>query len=231
MPKKPKPHELRKHAFRVRTGLERSGAPRKMLPERHLFVTEGTKTEPNYLQGIIDLICKRYGNSAVKQFQVIGEGDNTLNLLQKAENYQQNEADEFQHVWILFDQDDFPADSFDNTENRCHALNERLRAQGRDTVFHAIWSNQCFELWLLLHYEYLQTDITRKQYRANLSKHIGRHYQKNDDALFDQLLPYMDAAIKRAKKLMENYSSDMPPSQQAPATKVYELVEYLRRYM
>lgn len=231
MPKKPKPHELRKRDVRVRLGREPQRKARLLRPERHLFVTEGTKTEPYYLTGLVDLICERHGEEMRQQFEIIGEGDNTLNLLQKAERYQQNGADEYQHVWILYDQDDFPPDSFDNTVKRCDAINKRFQREGRTTRFHAIWSNQCIELWFVLHFDYLQSNVNRKQYREILSRHIGQHYEKTDKKIFKVLYPHLDRGMKHAIKLMDNYPQGAPPSQRAPATNVYRLIAHLREYM
>lgn len=215
----------------MRCGAERISIPRMVLPERHLFVTEGTKTEPNYLKGMVDIICRNCGDAAKRQFKIIGEGDNTLYLLRRAEAYLQNEGDEYQHIWIIYDKDDFPADDFDNTVNRCQALNKRFQAEGREIQYHAVWSNQCIELWFLLHFSYLDTDIDRDQYRGKLSDQMGRHYEKNDEEIFDALLPRADRAIQHAKKLMEKYDEGEPPSQKAPGTNFYEMVEYLREYL
>ncbi len=230
MPKKPKPHELRERANRVAWKLERTDRPRQILPPRHLFVTEGTKTEPNYLEGLIELIAQRLCPDAKKQFDIKGEGTNTLGLLSAAEGYLQNDSDDYRHVWILYDKDDFPADSFDNTVSRCAALTARNKARSKETEFHAIWSNQCMELWFLLHFIPLDADIPREQYREKLSDHLGKHYEKNDSALFSTLLPHLDSAIKNAKELRGRYQganySDM-----APCTVVYELVEELMAYI
>lgn len=231
MPRNPKRHELQQRDFRVKHGIEPEKKPRIILPERHLFVTEGTKTEPNYLRGLVNLICEHFGPLAKRQFDINGEGDNTLTLLQKAESYQHNGADDYQHIWIIYDKDDFPPDAFDNTMKRCDAINKRFQSEGRDTRFHAIWSNQCVELWFVLHFGYLQSDIDRSQYRDTLSRHIGRHYEKNDNEIFKILHPNLDRAIRNAKRLMSNYPVELPPSQKAPATNMYELVEYLREYI
>jgi len=231
MAKKPKRHELQSRAFRTSHGLEADKRTRLILPERHLFVTEGTKTEPYYLQGWIDLICQRYGSAAKRQFEIHGEGTNTLDLLQRAEERQYNRSGDFQHVWILYDKDDFPADSFDNTEGRCEALNRRFQEEGRDTRFHALWSNSCIELWFVLHFSYLVSDIDRGQYQEILSQCLGRHYEKNDPELFADLYPHLDEAIRNAKRLMERYPDNIPPSQKAPATKLYELAEHLSGYI
>lgn len=193
MPRNPKRHELQQRDFRVKHGIEPEKKPRIILPERHLFVTEGTKTEPNYLCGLVYLICERFGPLAKRQFDIIGEGDNTM--------------------------------------KRCDAINKRFQSEGRDTMFHAIWSNQCVELWFVLHFNYLQSDIDRSQYRDTLSRHIGRHYEKNDDEIFKILHPKLNQAIRNAKRLMSNYSVELPPFQKAPATNMYELVEYLREYI
>lgn len=228
MAKRPKPHEMRDRSFRVKCGAERSSAPRTVLPERHLFVTEGTKTEPNYLNGMVDAICRNYGEAARRQFKIIGGGDNTLNLLKKAEKHQRNEGDGYQHVWIIYDQDDFPACNFDNTWDRCEALNEQFEGGIR---YHAIWSNECVELWFLLHFDYLDTAIGRDQYRDILSERLGRRYDKTDETLFDALLPRMRCAVKNAKLLMSRYPEGTPPSQCVPGTNFYELVEYLEAYL
>lgn len=231
MAKKLKPHELRNRDTRVAYNLERIERPRKILPGKHLFVTEGTKTEPNYLEGLINLISDRYGEDVKKQIIIYGEGDNTLNLVMKAEAYQHNAADDFQHVWLIYDKDDFPADSFDNTISRCNALNKRFSSEGRDITFHALWSNECFELWLLLHFCYMDSNISREEYRQKLSEYLGRHYDKADRSIFEELRPRLNDAIRNARKLIESYDADAPVSQKAPCTTFYELLEALRSYI
>lgn len=231
MPKKPKPHELRNPKYRRDHGIERSIKSRPILPERHLFVSEGTKTEPQYIKGLINYICQQLGEQARGQFEIIGDGSCTLTLLKKAEAHQKNDSDGFQHVWVIYDKDDFPPDAFDNTENRCKALNKRYEEQGTELKFHAIWSNQCVELWFLLHYIYLDTDIPRDDYYDKLSKHFGYEYEKNDDRTFQTLLPHLKTAMKHAKKLMNTYPDDYPPSSKEPCTNFFELIEEFRAYL
>lgn len=234
MAKKPKPHEMRERDFRLKCGAERASVPRMVLPERHLFVTEGAETEPNYLNGLVNAICRRYGKdegAAKRQFKIIPGGDNTLYLLQKAEAYQQNEGDGYQHVWIIYDKDDFPDCDFDNTVKRCEALNKRFKAEKRNIQYHPIWSNECVELWFLLHFDYLDTAVDRGQYCGILTEKLGRHYDKTDEALFEALYPRMRCAVRNAKRLMGKYSKGTPPSQCIPGTNFYELVEHLGAYL
>lgn len=232
MPRKPKPHELRSRENRVRMNIEQAKyVPLPILPERHLFVTEGVKTEPLYLEGLINFIAQYRGSGVRNQLVVYGGGDNTLSLLRRAEAYQQSDADDFQHIWLIYDKDDFPSDDFDNTFYRCLALNECFCTRGWEREFHPIWSNECFEVWFLLHFMFLDANVHRTQYSGMLRNCLGKPYSKTDPSVFDSLYSLTDTAIRNAKKLMAAYSSEMPPSQRSPATNFYELAEKLISYM
>ena len=134
------------------------------------------------------------------QLKVEGIGDNTVNLLMKARQYVQNNGIVFKHVWIVYDTDDFPAENIDMVAQLC----EEYNAQG-ETIYHAVWSNQCVELWYLLHFMYMDTDIDRSRYWPKLSdwlKNIGAgSYEKNRPDMYEVLRPYMDIAIANAKRL------------------------------
>ena len=199
------------------------------LPERHMFVTEGTKTEPSYINGLIAELAEKLGNEVKNQITIYPEGTNTLFLLEKAERYLQNEADAYQHVWIMFDLDDFPRDRFDNVQFRCQALNDRNRENGHGPMYHAIWSNQCFELWVLLHFVALDSAIERSDYYDKISNHLKAQglcekYEKEDENIFSYLRPKLKKAIKNAQRLEEKFK-DEPPSKSDPCTKVHHLFD------
>ena len=149
---------------------------RMIQPEYHLIASEGTETEPQYFGAIRRIINSKYRDRI--QLKVEGIGDNTVNLLMKARQYVQNNGIVFKHVWIVYDTDDFPAENIDMVAQLC----EEYNAQG-ETIYHAVWSNQCVELWYLLHFMYMDTDIDRSRYWPKLSdwlKNIGAgSYEKN----------------------------------------------------
>ena len=60
----------------------RRDKPRKIQPEYHLIVTEGTNTEPAYFSAVRDTVNRRYRGKV--QLDIFGEGDNTLSLLERA---------------------------------------------------------------------------------------------------------------------------------------------------
>ena len=129
---------------------------KKLQPEYHLIVTEGTDTEPAYFGAIRDRINARYQGRI--QLEIYGEGDNTLNLLNKARNLAFANPNGYRHVWVVYDTDDFPSGHIDQTAQLCETWSTE------DTTYHAIWSNQCIELWFLLHFSYMHSDLHRSEY-------------------------------------------------------------------
>jgi len=124
--------------------------------------------------------------------------------------------------FLMYDKDGFPSDKYDNTQYS--AENRKSKRQYR-----VAWSNESFELWFVLHLQDLKQNIGREEYMRILHDFCG--YKKNDEALYEFFKPMMEVAINRAKKQYEAYPADVPPSSRCPATRVFELVEYLKRYL
>ena len=200
---------------------------KKLQPEYHLIVTEGTDTEPAYFGAIKEIINSRYQGKI--QLSVFGEGDNTLNLLNKARKRAEMNPNGYKHVWVVYDTDDFPPEHIDQTAQLC----EELSASG-DTIYHAIWSNQCIELWFLLHFSYMHSDLHRTEYWPKLTnclRLLGEgDYIKNRSDMYRILYPMMDFAIANAKRLEVN-NQGRTPSKSAPGTMVYQLIELLKPYL
>lgn len=156
-----------------------------------------------------------------------------------ARKYVKEDHNPIKHVWLVYDKDDFPKDDFDNTKKCCDAIskvdvNNKLEDGDSNVKYHAIWSNQCIELWFLLHFAYYHVDNTREQYEAKLTSYLSKmnygKYQKNRGDIFNILFPYMDTAIKNAKKLAALFK-DETPSRSAPCTMVFEFVEKIKPYL
>ena len=198
----------------------------KIKPEYHLIVTEGEKTEPAYFEAIRDEINGQYREKI--QLHVHGEGDNTVSLFERAKQIAVASPNGYRHVWVVYDTDDFPADHIDRVIQLCK------ENSNDDIEYHAIWSNQCVELWYLLHFSFMQSDIHRSAYWPKLSEWltgIGEgEYKKNRKDMYLVLKPFMDYAIANARRL-DSCNAGKLPSKAAPGTKVYELVEKLRPYL
>lgn len=198
-----------------------------LAPEYHLIVTEGTQTEPLYFGEIKNIINGKFRDRIV--LEIAGIGDNTENLFLKAKNLaQHSSAAIFRHVWLVFDKDDFPDEHFDRTVTLCES------SCTSETTWHATWSNQCIELWFLLHFSYLHADLHRSEYWDKLTEHLKNlsagNYYKNRKDLYNLLRPFMEDAIRNARKLDEQ-NAGKPPSQSSPGTKVYQLIEKIYPYL
>lgn len=95
----------------------RRDKPKKIQPEYHLIVTEGTDTEPAYFGTMKNIINRAYPDRI--KLNIYGAGDNTLSLFQKAKQIVSASANGYKHVWVVYDTDDFPADHINKTAELC----------------------------------------------------------------------------------------------------------------
>lgn len=190
-------------------------------PEREyiLIVCEGEKTEPNYFKSIVDLLPPN-----LVSVRIEGKGYNTIDVVKYAiELGEKQKKDrlnpDFDEIWAVFDKDDFPNQRY----------NEAIALAKRNDVKVA-YSNEAFELWYVLHFQFLHTGIGRKQYIKILKDKLGS-YEKNAKSIYQLLQEKGDEerAIKWAKKLLKEIKQDNP-ALELPTTKVHILVEKLNRF-
>ncbi len=193
------------------------------IPPYTFIVSEGVKTEVAYITGFATAINKKYANFTTgEMIKIKGTGRNCQSLLDYARKIVENEMPQAAIVWLMYDKDDFPLDNFDNTQ-----FSAEQRTDSR--IFKVAWSNESLELWFVLHFQELGVNIGRDKYVELLEKHCD--YCKNDPNLYEIMKPNTDIAIKRAKKQYNEYQEDIPASQRCPATRVFELVEELKKYL
>ena len=141
----------------------------KRIPEpaSYFIGSEGTKTEVLYFKWIADRLKEQYsgfqGRIAVPSFHIQGVGSSNLRLLDDIEEYLKNDPILYENVWAVFDKDDVPLAYFDNAIT-----------VAANKGWHTAWSNDSFELWYLLHFEFLQSGITREQYKQKLTAHCQK---------------------------------------------------------
>jgi len=189
----------------------------RALRRRILIVCEGTATEPSYFEAF---------PVASAHVQVVGTGDNTQALVREAERQRRRlhaEGKDFDEVWVVFDKDDYVSTQFDAAVADVVALSEPQRP------WDAAWANRCFELWLLLHFDFVDSDLDQAQLASKLGERM-RGYRKNDVNLYKRLLADQPCALKHADKL-ERGDSGHPPSACAPGTTVHRLVRTLNAEM
>jgi len=198
------------------------------LPGSYLIATEGIQTEVLYFRDLAEELEQKYAGLAnrievtVPSLTVKGTGVSNLTLIERVAEVIQLSPTLFEHVWIVFDKDDIPLDKFDNAIKSAEQLG-----------WHAAWSNDSFELWYLLHFEFLNAAIDREEYKMKLTQHMQTNgiqgkYEKNSARILQLFTPEKrQQAIRFAKKLAGYYQTSTPYHQRNPGTAVYQLVAEL----
>lgn len=180
------------------------------IRERFLIFCEGTKTEPYYFKSF-------RVNTEIVEVEIQGKGYNTLSLVREA--LDQKAYDEYDQVWCVFDRDSFTAQDF-------NAAFELANKQGIKIAY----SNQAFELWYLLHFNFYDTAIQRHEYCKMLTELLGYEYKKNSKTIYDELFDRQPRALQNAQKLYAQYRP-CNPEKDNPSTTVHLLVIELNKFL
>ena len=162
---------------------------------------EGTKTEPNYLKSIINLLIQK--GKIARGSVVIADHQHTdpLGVLNDLINYQYDYS-LFEKKWIVIDRDEVRSISSNSSghpeENFVSALNQEKA---------------------------LELLCKDGKIKANTSV----DELKAIDNLYDILLPRKENGFNNLKKLM-NVQKGKTPVEANPGTRFHELVEVLEKY-
>jgi hypothetical protein len=188
--------------------------------DRVLIVTEGTKTEPNYLNEIRQE--RRLSGTYVKV--VPGEGTQPLKVVGTAETHFMG-SKEYERVFAVFDRDSHDIGNYRNALNKASALDGKMKnSEGAKVAFKAVASVPCFEFWLLLHFEDVQAFCERGIVYDRLRGHLPA-YDKGKDGTYAATLGRLATATARAINLRRHYTASHGSQ---PFTEMDVLVALLR---
>lgn len=181
-----------------------------------IVVTEGKKTEPQYLEmfqkvhvppsvkrSAFDLKIIPNGSDPTR---VVDEAIQELEILQRVRGKKGS-------VWAMFDRDDHSR--FEEAKNRARSKEVRLAV-----------SNPCFEIWGIYHYQDWQAHIESDKCQNKLGQ-LCPSYDKNCDKSFtdkDAIKKKCYNAIERAKKSLNSREEEGDPEGN-PSTSVHYLIE------
>ena len=188
---------------------------------RFLIVCEGKKTEPHYFEALINNFI-----SAVREVTIEGEGRATVALVDRTQEIktelERKNAMTFDRVWVVFDKDDF--EDFNEAIKKANKLG-----------FHSAWTNEAFELWYYLHFEYLDTGISRSAYIEKLEESFRNRmgdetfkYRKGNPDIYSLLQQYgRENLAKRFAQQLRALYTGTDYATHKPCTMVDKLVEEL----
>jgi RloB-like protein len=182
-----------------------------------LIVCEGKKTEPNYLRAL----RVAYGLSSVNVRIIPPPGNDPLTIVKFAIREMERDA-EYNRAYCVFDRDQHA--TYDAALRRI----QKHRC-GESRIIAAIPSIPCFEVWILLHYQYSSAAYVQVGGTSactlvirDVQKYLPQYAKGHE--VFSELSPTLDDALERAKRL-ERHNADTNSSN--PATYMHHLVEYL----
>lgn len=197
----------------------------KQIPQRNEFkiITNGQCSEKNYFKAVKAL------NRTLFDLTVKFCNADPAGLLEIAIK----EKTSTNHVWIVFDKDEFPSDTIYSTMRKARGNNVGVA-----------FSNAAFEVWLLDHFAEFNQENTADELvdkLNNMLKEEGYNngYKKNDSAVFpDKFMPRIENAVHNAKVSLQRrkveYNLAKPGEKSYPycdwnsCTTVHELVEALK---
>ena len=191
---------------RATNGRKEKGRQRQV---RFLIVCEGTKTEPNYFNALV-----QGSMSDVREVNVQGVGMGTVALIKETKaikhDLEKKNNMQFDRVWVVFDKDDF------------QDFNQAI-AMAKELVYGSAWSNEAFELWYCLHFTMIENALKNKSGNNNFT------YTKGDPDIYSLLQKYGDEnmAKKHAEKLRKSFNNTDYATHN-PCTLVDKLVDELQ---
>ena len=138
----------------------------------------------------------------------------------------------YQKIIFAFDKDSF-------SDNHFNTAIQQAKARYPDCI--VAWSNESFELWLLLHFNLVQSALPRQQYNSQLTKIFREagilNGQQNYDRVGKTLDNIFDAitqaggslgvALKNAETLAKGNPYKANPAKSNPVTMVHKAVNAL----
>jgi hypothetical protein len=188
--------------------------------EAILIVCEGEKTELNYLKDLREHLGL---NRANVEIRISPSGNDPGNVVKYALAEYDKHKD-YDRVYCVFDKDQHTT--------YLDAKNEVEKKFSIGIPIYAIISVPCFEYWILLHFVYSTKPYAQKGNRSpadQLVKEIKKYicnYHKGYSKIFDETKHNLETALTHAKSIDTQQEKNNTDN---PSTKIYKLVEYLRK--
>ncbi len=199
-----------------------------------LIVCEDENTEPYYFDEFKALFPKN-----TLFLETVGTGRDPLGVVQQAIIERDKLAElsnkEIDFVWTVFDKDDA-----DENDAKIRRFEQAFELAEEETI-HIAYSNEVFELWLLLHISEVEAgkSIPRKIIYEQLGILIRKNdkykefvYEHGNEDIIEVIknIGNEEIATERAKSLLDFYK-DILPIKANPSTKVHILVKELRDWI
>lgn len=153
-----------------KVAIEAKKAGKTKFKKKILIALEDTKSARIYLESLFKDL-----NVNAQLVVADHKGTNPKKVLEAIDIYMHKHPDEkFESMWIFIDQD---------TREKAEFQNVILTASQRN--IHTVYSNECYELWLLLHFQDQTASLGRDHLKHVLKSHLNE-YEKGDNKIYEK---------------------------------------------
>lgn len=217
---------------------------------------EGQNSEPLYFEWfetpLIKIITHRDQKSMCKNINKTLTKCLTDGIIKRADNGQYELYEEGMEIWCVFDRDK-GANGISIQEGDVDFNSAMTLAQ--NSPLQIAWSNDAFDLWILLHLEDISNTLELAQHRTyyfeKLTDYFKNHSKPNDllqntlkhpsfsyekdmkqdkkirQIILPEILDKTHTAIQRAKHLFNLYQHESDFAKKMPCTTIFQLIEQL----
>ena len=232
-----KKKELEKKDFKRRVN------DKKTVPDI-IIACEDSVSSPTYFQMIVNKLIEKKIITQDSFIIVKHQHTNPMGVLSDLKKYKNENGKsykDFDHKWIVIDRDSERVNGGGHRKEDFNNALKNAKSKKSNLNIDVAYSNDSFELWYLLHFEYRNTAITRdeivkkvieklkekKSYKfAKLNKDNIKQ-ENYTKLIFETLKPLQETATRNAKKLLESYGNSHNPESDNPSTRIHLLVEIL----
>lgn len=177
---------------------------------------EGEKTEIHYFKHL-------RSDLRIRKLQIkvnSSDNKNALGVVNYALNYLNRKRD--------YLPGDIIACVFDRDQNSPEDI-ERAKKLASKKGIEIIFSNPCFEFWILSHFECYKRPLEKDMLKRKLISSLGQ-YNKNDPLLYEKTKERISDAIKFSKDIIsmhDNNGVEIISRDSNPSTLVHQLIEQI----
>lgn len=237
----------RKQAKKQEENYERENTKRKEVPDI-IIACEDSVSSPTYFRQIVkDLIRNK---TITQDSFVIPPHDGRTHpsgvLLTLKEYISEGDKkySDFKHKWIVIDRDIERVNGGGHTQEDYNKAIEQSKNEEERLRVEVAYANDCFELWYLLHFNYVCTPISRDQIVVDLitklkdldAKTFSKLNKKSikdkssTEEIFKAIKDKQPDAIKNAENLFLSHGTVYDPENKNPCTTVHKLVKILNTF-
>lgn len=196
---------------------KRSNHKDVLLNKKRILILADGITEINYIKGFIEFL-KWNGNDIKSKYDICYKP----NLGNTFQVYQYIKSTEYKYEYI------FAFSDKDNANNKHDVYNNFCQMNRYISKVTSGYSNPCFEIWLLLHNKYRNSEISTRDLVRIFKQNIGVDY-KSDLNIFELFKDKLEQSIDNSVKLQTYWEQSTESfANKNPSTNIHNIIKKLK---